>query len=108
MKNSLSHITPYFMTSANQILTLLKAKFLKYLNQQVQVSAGKAPTRFSFGVINSYFPTYTTIDLGQGVVGTCINGTRMYVAATKPAKSPLTPPPRAIMGDFRSSPASNA
>ena len=41
--------------------------------------------------------------IASSVVGTCTNGTpRRRVAATNPAMSPMTPPPRAMTVVFRS------
>lgn len=48
------------------------------------------------------FPPTLASTMASSVVGTWIKGTpRMYVAATKPARSPTTPPPSAIIQVFR-------
>ena len=47
-------------------------------------------------------------DWASSVVGTCTNGTpRSRLAATKPVKSPTTPPPSATMGVARSTRAAS-
>jgi len=46
--------------------------------------------------------------MARSVVGRWITGTpRMYSAATKPAKSPVTPPPTATTADLRDRPFSS-
>ena len=47
--------------------------------------------------------------MASSEVGTCTKGMpRMYVAATKPARSPTTPPPSAMMAESRPKPASRS
>ncbi len=56
-----------------------------------------------FGWFTAVFPPTELSTCASRVVGTCMKGTPLrYVAATKPAMSPITPPPRAIIGEFLS------
>ena len=61
------------------------------------------------GMINPDFAADRAIDLGKQVVGTMMSGSpRAYVAATKPARSPITPPPNPTISVWRSAGAAPA
>ena len=61
------------------------------------------PTRFlPSGRFTAVLPPIAASTWAVSVVGTCTNGMpRMYVDATKPATSPVDPPPSAITGSAR-------
>ena len=66
--------------------------------------AGFVAATYLRGVPFVQVPPTELSTCASSVVGTCTNGTpRRYVAATKPARSPTTPPPSATMNDFLSS-----
>ena len=68
-----------------------------------------APTRFLPPAVSTPVlpPTDASI-MASSDVGTCTKGNpRMYVAATKPPRSPGTPPPNAMRAVSRPQPASS-
>ncbi len=69
----------------------------------------KAPTRFFPASVSSpVFPPIELSSIAKSVVGTWTTGTpRRKVAATNPATSPTTPPPRAITAQSRPYPAAS-
>ena len=102
-KRDLSFIIPYFIASAIPSARISGVSVLSVSLSQI-TSAGclNAPTRFfPAGISIAVLPPTDESICARSVVGICTKSTPLrYVAAAKPAISPVTPPPKAMIISF--------
>ena len=103
-RSSTSSVRPYFATSASPERNS-RSDRVRSVSTSATTSRGceNVPTRFlPSGRLTPVLPPIAASTCASSVVGTWMNGTpRMYVEATKPARSPTAPPPSATTGSSR-------
>ena len=107
-RNGASVMAPYFTTSARPARNSRAGRVASAAVSASTVRGGwKAPTRFlPWGRSTAVLPPTDESTMASRVVGSCTQSMpRIQQAAAKPARSPITPPPRANTQASRRAPS---